>query len=93
MEDQVPYVGWAMAAWVVFSLTAGLFLRKPAAVLLVGMLLSAALVSYCMHYQGAFYAGGIPHAICGALAVVGVFEVANRARNKKQKQRMSEVDT
>jgi hypothetical protein len=73
MENQLPYEGLAITGWVVLSLVSAMLARRPVVAFLLGLLVSAGFVGYCMYYQGFVEGAGIPQALGGAAMVVGVF--------------------
>jgi prepilin signal peptidase PulO-like enzyme (type II secretory pathway) len=94
MENQVPYTGLAIVAWIVLSITSAVLARRLVVAFLLGLLCSAAFVGYCMYYQGPVEGGGIPQAFSGALLVVGVFYFIRWIRgNLKRRNNVTTTNT
>jgi prepilin signal peptidase PulO-like enzyme (type II secretory pathway) len=94
MENQVPYTGLAVAAWIILSIISAVLARRLVVAFLLGLLCSAAFVGYCMYYQGPVEGVGIPQAFSGALLVVGVFYLVRWLRGDFKRQKdVTTIDT
>ena len=88
MDNKVPWIGLALALWVIFVMTSAALVRRTIFAFLLGVLFTAAVVGYCMYYQGLVEMGGILHAICGGIFELVAFQVFAFRRLRSSRPRI-----
>jgi hypothetical protein len=85
MENHVPYVGLALGFWIVFVTASAVIVRRALFTFILGVLFTAAFVSYCAYYQGIPEMGGIIHALCGGAYGIFAFHLIGWLRSRSRR--------
>jgi hypothetical protein len=70
VENHVPNAWVSLGLWLVLVVFCAAIVRRALFAFLLGVLVTAAWVGYCMYYQGLLEMGGILHALFGGVYCV-----------------------